>query len=373
MDNGKLDDQGRGSNGEHPTGAEWAASERSAHPILKLDRAWEAGGLEDAVGLFVTDTGALRLYYTVRFSGRPQDNVLCVALSDDGVSWLKPDLGSGNNIVMRGAGNPMPWGEFMPCRVLRDDRETDPARRWKVLYWDRPCPDAPPGFCLACSPDGLAWTPCADRPFITNANDAASLLVPHPGSRSLFWESRYLVYQQTWKYNPSLPQERDNLKKIHRRISLWTTPGLTGPWVGPITILEPDGQDEPDIQFYHLTPFLLKEGYGGLLSRHHTGDQTMDAELVTSVDGWTWRRPTRRALLAPGAPGRFDCGLVYPIVAPLRWRGRVLLVYGGRITVHDGAPAHPGMPLPSPAAGIGLAVLSDQCLSAHGLEASLFL
>jgi len=56
---------------------------------------------------------------------------LCYAVSTDGIDWEKPDLGllefggnKRNNILMRhvhGAG------------VFKDDRETNPARRHKML------------------------------------------------------------------------------------------------------------------------------------------------------------------------------------------------------------------------------------------------
>ena len=60
---------------------------------------------------------------------------------------------------------------------------TDPAQRWKMVYWDRPDPSMSPGICLAASADGLEWEPLFGRPIITNANDAMSMIDANVESR----------------------------------------------------------------------------------------------------------------------------------------------------------------------------------------------
>jgi len=114
----------------------------------------------------------LRLYYMVRFSGEGTRNILCVAFSTDGIHWEKPDLGNGDNIVMRSAGHPMHWGTFHCQSIAYDTTESNPAWRWKLLFWGRRDLALPPGFHFAGSTDGLTWTPVLERPVITNANDA---------------------------------------------------------------------------------------------------------------------------------------------------------------------------------------------------------
>lgn len=334
---------------------------RTSCPVLAADRPWERGGRLSAVSVLPDEGGTrLRLYYLLRFPDHPCDNALCVADGADGYAWTKPDLGDGTNIVMRSSGHPTDWGVFMPTRVLHDPRAPDPAHRWKMVYWDRPSAAARPGICRAMSPDGYRWTPLdGERPLITGANDAMSLIDVRPGPPTPFHAARFFIYQQTWRYNPALPQDRDNLKGMHRRISIWTAPAFDGRWIGPVMVLAPDADDPPDVQFYWLTPFHLAEGYGGLLACHHTGNQTMDLQLVTSDDGWDWRRRRdRRPLLAPGPPGRFDCGMVSAMAPPIRWRGRWLLFYNGRATVHDGRRRYPAAPAPDPAHGIGVAELA---------------
>ena len=75
---------------------------------------------------------------------------VCYAYSTDGIHWEKPELGliefdgnKRNNILLRrvnGAG------------VFKDERETDPARRYKMFYCGEP------QMTVTFSPDGLHWS-----------------------------------------------------------------------------------------------------------------------------------------------------------------------------------------------------------------------
>ncbi|MBN1943355.1 MAG: hypothetical protein JW849_08690 [Phycisphaerae bacterium] len=339
---------------------------RSSQPIFPADQEWEKDSSFLAVAAIPDEeTDDLLLYYLVRFEDKSLNNVLCLARSRDGCAWTKPDCGDGTNIVMRGCGNQCGWGEFMPATILRNPQETDPARRWKMVYWDRPDESMKAGICLAQSADGLDWQPVHTRPVIINHNDAMSMITTEPNLDPTRKKATTLIYQQTWKYNPLLPADRDNLKYMHRRISLWVAEDFAGGWRGPITIFEPDEQDVPDVQFYWLTPFRTTAGgFGGLLNCHHTEDQTMDVQLLSSPNGWVWKRENDRTPILPLGPrGGFDCGSVIAVAQPVRWRGKVLLFYTGLAAVHDGKPRYGDEPLPNPSQGIGLAEFSDELLN----------
>ncbi|MBT4139250.1 MAG: hypothetical protein HOE48_15120 [Candidatus Latescibacteria bacterium] len=335
---------------------------RHPTPVISADKPWELDNMLISITVLPDPTAdRLRLYYFVRTKDNPTQNLLCVAYSSDGYHWTKPDLGDGTNIVMRASGNETGWGQFMPTRILFDPNDPDTSQHWKMIYWDRPNPNAPSGICLATSPDGFTWTTLPNQPVMCNANDAMSMInVPHTIENPIRG-GRYLIYQQTWTYNPHLPTERDNLKGIHRHISLWSSPTFAshiadGGWIGPITILEPDVHDPPDIQFYWLTPFLTPKGFGGLLNCHHTNDQTMDVQLVTSTDGWSWERANNREPIIPlTGPGHFDCGLIVAASPPVLWQNKALVYYNGRATVHDQQLRYPDHPAPNPLNGIGLA------------------
>lgn len=341
---------------------------RSTQPVIRPDAPWERGAALFAVEA-LPDPGSdyLRLYYGAFFQDDPTRNALCMATSTDGRAWTKPDLGDGTNVVLRATPNAMSWGQFMPTTILHTEDAPDPAQRWKLMLWDRPEPNRPPGICLATSPDGIQWERRLGRPIITGANDAMAMIDARTDAATPLRQGPFFIYQQTWRYNPTLPTTRDNLKGMHRRISIWACTAFLEGWVGPVTVLEPDDDDPPDVQFYWLTPFRTEDGgYGGLLNCHHTGNQTMDVQLVSSRDGWTWRREhDRRPILPLGERGRFDCGMVSATARPTRWRGETLLYYNGRATVHDGQLRYPDGPPPTPDRGIGLAILPPELVRAR--------
>lgn len=337
---------------------------RSDSPILHVDKPWEQGASLRAISVIPEEDGErLRLYYLVWNRKDFSRNALCVAYSHDGFNWEKPDLVEGHNVVMRGSGCKMDWGVYFPHQIVHDPRDDDENLRWKMVYWDRPAEPNPYGICLAGSRDGFVWQPLSDCPIITGANDGSCLIAVHRQGPCPWLGSNYHIYQQTWKYNPALPTERDNLKNMHRRISIWAADHFRGKWVGPIAVLEPDQDDPPDLQFYWLTAFHLKDGLGGFLACHHTTDQTMDLQLITSKDGWTWERQNdRQPILPVGEPGRFDCGMVFSISGPMRVGDRVYILYGGRARVHDQQLRYPDREGPQPESGIGIAEIDPDLL-----------
>lgn len=92
---------------------------------------------------------------------------LCYAESEDGIHWTKPALGQ---VLFKGSREnnaiELPHTIVSGAAVIRDDAETDPTRRYKMVYQFFPDQSDPPiaeyGFMpsVACavSPDGLKWT-----------------------------------------------------------------------------------------------------------------------------------------------------------------------------------------------------------------------
>ena len=259
------------------------------------------------------------------------------------LNWEKPDLGEGHNIVLRPSGFRLNWGCFHPTQVIHDPADENEAARWKCVYWGRPSPDYPDGICLAASRDGLGFRDIHMRPIVTSQNDGMCLIdVRVPGA--VPWlKSRYFIYQQTWKYDATLSAFKDNLRGMRRGISLWSTEAFAGRWIGPIGVLEADAEDPPALQIYWLSAFHTRTGYGGWINCHHTDDQTMDMQLVSSADGFAWEREyDRRTIVAPGGPGRFDAGMVSAYSGPFRWAGKVYNLYSGQSWTHDQKPRYQG-------------------------------
>jgi|UniRef100_UPI00404B69B9 hypothetical protein len=95
---------------------------------------------------------------------------VCYAESDDGENWTRPELGQvewkgsrANNLIALG---PDPTEDCSGVSVLRDDEESDPARRYKMVYGKQLPQEFKAKLAVdrrwvvrtATSPDGINWT-----------------------------------------------------------------------------------------------------------------------------------------------------------------------------------------------------------------------
>jgi hypothetical protein len=122
---------------------------------------------------------------------------LCYAESDDGIAWTKPALGQ---VLFKGsrANNAidLPHTLVSGAAVIRDEAETDPSRRYKMVYQYFPDQTDPPisefgsmpSMACAVSPDGLTWTVTA-LPFVNQFVEHCSF-IQHQG--------RYIVHSQVF-------------------------------------------------------------------------------------------------------------------------------------------------------------------------------
>ena len=79
----------------------------------------------------------------------------------------------------------------------------------------------------------------------------------------------------------------------------------------------------------------------------------MDMQMVSSPDGWSWKREfDRKAVISPGEEeGRFDAGMVSAKCGPFRWKGKVYNLYNGQSWTHDQKVRYEGQKI---TAGMGL-------------------
>ena len=90
---------------DSPSGIEIDVQQaRKSDPILLADRPWEEGGIASVKGIFRRNDRHEMYYSTI-------SGCQCLAVSEDGATWTKPDLGivefdgsRRNNIVARGRG-----------------------------------------------------------------------------------------------------------------------------------------------------------------------------------------------------------------------------------------------------------------------------
>ena len=151
-----------------------------AEPVLSPEQG-SADAPDNAAAHFyggvVHDAGKYRMwYYACHWEGdtSPAERVeanlregpVCYAESDDGIRWVKPDLGQvewrgsrKNNIVRLGT----LYNEGV--NVIKDDRDPSPARRYKMVYNYRPANRDFWTIRTATSHDGLHWSDGPDLPY----------------------------------------------------------------------------------------------------------------------------------------------------------------------------------------------------------------
>ncbi len=262
-------------------------AKHAANPVIRPDQPWEERYAVPLSAFFDPDEKLYRMWYR---PGSHKFN-LGYATSRDGITWDKPALGlvdykgsKENNQIAVKTGPA--WGG-----VLKDLRDPNPARRYKLLSYNRATNSN--GLFLFVSPDGLTWTPDSDKPMLEGLADCHNLMGWDPKI------SRYVAYVR-----PDKPV---------RTIARITSEDMVH-WTPMQTVLEPDEDDPPGTQFYGMPVFPDRGVYYGLLWVYHPNQLMVDAQLTFSRDGIQWQRAVRRhPILSYGLPNQFDSHVVLPL------------------------------------------------------------
>ncbi len=281
--------------------------------ILEMDRPWEGPGS----GVFSTvfhDGERYRLYY--RGSGNNEDirndyssrQGCCVALSDDGIRWIRPTVGKHefngsleNNIVFQGqlAIN------FAP--MLDTNPSCPPDERYKALAGL-----APQGLMAFKSADGCDWQPLVPDPVLTEgAFDSHNLAFFDPLIGQYRCYSRYF-------HKPEASEIRDDAGAALGTMGIRAIQSCVSDdfvsWSKPVP--NRYGEAAPLEQFYTnatspcpgaehiLLSFPMRflperEGSAGM---PYVG--VSDAVMMTSRDGENWFRAGMEAWIRPSLDPR---------------------------------------------------------------------
>lgn len=324
------------------------------NPLVVADKPWEGG--VNCFGTVLYDEGKFRMWYQI-YNGKEKKDLRFATMvgyaeSTDGIKWTKPELGlfeykgnKNNNITLTS------WGSsdlYSPA-VVKDMKETNPARRYKMLYWDAmsdenvkkdhsPFPlgkNVPgwtaldgEGFFAAFSADGIHWEKYGTQPVFTCACDASSVMQNEDGSFSAYFKM-------------SVKDDRH-----FREIGKATSTDFMH-WSEPQIILSPDWKDAHGTEFYGLSVTEYYKNFIGLIWMYYNSpdDKGMDIQIATSRDGKSWERAAdRKVLLTMGNKGEWDAGGLIPasqlIVAPKAAEDKIYLYYGGTTTRHDDSRAY---------------------------------
>jgi len=286
------------------------AEKVDSNPVLRADKPWEGSEVSVDFVVFEEQEQLFRMRYS-----DPERRVICLATSKDGVHWDKPVLGL---VEYEGSkeNNILPADQFKPY-FFKDLHESDPAKRYKGLE-RRGTMNTTMQFDLYYSPDGFQWTPYPKNPVIDTS--------PRRG-----------------RWGPTVFMGWDPIRQVyavHMENSLhrWSPAGkrLIGRaespdmihWSEPETIIVPDDQDPPDVDFYCMPTIAYEGMYIGLLWNFRMIPSTILPQIVFSRDGIHYNRDYREPFIARGAKGTFDAAVVYTI-DPIVHGDRVFFYYMG--------------------------------------------
>lgn len=179
--------------------------------VLTADRPWE--GNTSAYFTVFRDENLFRMYYRgshwdEQAKQPTHREVTCYAESQDGLLWIKPNLGlyefegsKENNIVWDGPGTHC----FTPFKDTNPHESPD--ARYKALT------SVTGGLLALKSADGIRWQPMTDKPVITQgAFDSQNLA---------FWDPHMRKYRE---YHRAFRNVRDIMTGISEDFLTWTEP-----------------------------------------------------------------------------------------------------------------------------------------------------
>ncbi len=332
------------------------------NPVIFPDKPWE--GMIGWVSVYRDPTtGKCQMWYQAYNEKRDADKrlkcVVAYAESADGKRWVKPSLGlfpyyesKNTNIVLIGA--PNAYGDRYCNSVLVEPRDPNPARRYKMVYYDWEPDDERnlgAGMHVAFSPDGIHWTkhegtvhktsfgakgrqvPFADESVYAESpgkdgRPKKSWLVPLSMSdaQDVFYDDLkgcYVSYGKMWMQGPDGGTHwKHGMGRIESRDFIH--------WSKPQFILGVNDYDPPQVEFHTSPVFLYNEQYFSLNQILNRSAGIMDIEFMSSRDGFTWDRPYAGVhFLERGTEGTFDAATLLTNGTPLLVGDEMWFYYGG--------------------------------------------
>jgi hypothetical protein len=329
------------------------AQKYSGNPVLWPTEKWEPP-LAIVYGSVIRDGAKFKMWYKSGLG-------VAYAESDDGMGWSKPrfDLtlveGERSNILFTKR-SPKEGSEAFPYHqelfgVHRDDRDPDPARRYKMgfldLDWNYKGADGAPfhkgqrrGLGVAGSPDGIHWKlidSWASEAIVDGATHW--MFDPARGTYVLYGRTRKVLPEvaATWQTNEWFQQWFSGRAVARLESADFLKWDFTRPDTAPV-VMTAELQDKPGTEIYSLKVFPYEGLYIGLVQVFHAtpDDSTLDVQLAVSRDSLHFTRVGNRSpfiVVGPvGSWDRFNLSLANndPIAAGDELR----FYYGGRMYRH---------------------------------------
>ena len=263
--------------------------------VVDQEAEWEKHGGMTASVVYDDEEKVFKMWYMAGFYAEGKEHVQCLALSDDGINWRRPELGlheacgsRKNNIVIPAEYHD---GQDHFESMLIDPIATDPGSRYKAIGWSSYDWDGPlSGIYTAVSADGLNWTPTPEPVFRFHPRPGTDDLGPVGDAQSLMIDTerkRYVAF----------------LRGNHTRLRSASEDFVT--WEPPVPFLSILNEEET---LYNNTGFNYGAHYLGILTYFDKRPyhQTQVLRLLTSRDGELWMRVPGEPLVPLSGIGEWD-------------------------------------------------------------------
>lgn len=338
-----------------------------SNPLVRRDQPWEEKlSSPFGYGTVVHDErdGLYKIWYQIWHDDKDAAGSLGYITSPDGITWEKPitDSQARNNWAIFEPREPLVAG----AGVIIDSAESDPDRRFKMLYLARPTgASSSLQSCVAYSADGVHWVP-----------EPANPLIPYSDTQiAPYWDTRldrFVAYLRFGPPNVRIISRIESEDFLH--------------WSPKLTVVKKSKLDQPfSTELYTMGVMPYAGVYLGVLNTYHgetiqpiPDDQPwmdrVNNQLVFSRDGVTWKRVLKegaisardlhgerdwkqaaeQATFLPYGEFRkeWDWGQIYPHHPPLVVGDEIRFYYTG-ITGHHWHTYHKD----TRDSGIGLATL----------------
>ncbi|MSR59092.1 MAG: hypothetical protein EXS05_15850 [Planctomycetaceae bacterium] len=249
------------------------------NPLMKKEKPWEYA---ITYGAIVRDEreGLYKQWYQIWSDEKDSIGSIGYATSQDGLKWDRPvtDEATGKNLVRFTPDEPWAGGPG----VFIDERDSDPARRFKMMYISKPnLKSSSLASHVAWSADGIHWTQAAVNPAIPFSD---TQVCP-------FWDrrlNRYVAFLRFGPPNVRLVSRIESEDFLH--------------WSPKLTVINKSKLDGPfSTDHYTMSALPYAGVYLGLINTYHGETiapipedklwmDRKDVQLAFSRNGVTWQR-----------------------------------------------------------------------------------
>ena len=305
------------------------AQKHGSHPVLRQDAPWEKHPGMTASVIYDAEEKLFKAWYMAGFYAPGEAHLQCLALSEDGIHWQRPELGlhqalgsKRNNIVIPASYHE---GQDHFETVLKDPADPAPDRRYKAIGWSSYDWDGPrSGIYTATSPDGLVWSHTPEPVFHYHPRPGTGDLGPVGDAQSMMVDTNRKRYAAFLRGGAS-------------RLLSWSEDFVD--WTPPRPFLTALHDEEG---LYNNTGFVYGDQYLGILTHFDKGPlaQTQTLRLLSSRDGESWARILGEPLVPLGQVGEWDrFQLLLTGAPPIRVGDRLFIYYRGTARRHNKVPA----------------------------------